>query len=295
MTRRTVLRLLGASTAFGLLAACTASAAKRVLLQPPSRTPPGQPPRQRRSSGAAAGAQPKNGGRLSLDVAFDINKFDPTKNFRRVGYHTAHAYGHLMRFKSGPDVKYTDLILEPDHAESWSMSPDGTTFTFNIRKGVKYHNVPPVNGREVTAKDVKFSLEYISHLQRQFASKEVFLQPQTEAGCCRASRASRRRMTTRPSSSLRPPTRRSSTTPPPRSCRSCHVKCSIETVISRRKPSAAVRSTSTSPPVNPAPVWCGKSIRTTGKPASRISTRSTSWCCQSPAPPTLRSRASSST
>src|SRR5215216_5645851 len=45
------------------------------------------------ASGGAAAAQPKNGGRLTLDVAFDINKLDPTRNFRRVNYHTAHAYG----------------------------------------------------------------------------------------------------------------------------------------------------------------------------------------------------------
>ncbi len=173
MTRRTVLRLLGASTAFGLLAACTAkapasgsgTAAVGGTAGAAAATTPG-------ATGAAAGAQPKNGGRLALDVAFDINKFDPTKNFRRVEYHTAHAYGHLMRFKSGPDVKYTDLILEPDHAENWSMSPDGTTFTFTIRKGIKFHNVPPVNGREVTAKDVKFSLEYISRTG-EFAGKGI--------------------------------------------------------------------------------------------------------------------------
>jgi peptide/nickel transport system substrate-binding protein len=107
---------------------------------------------------------------LNLDVAFDINQFDPTRNFRRLEYHTAHAYGFLTRFKSGPDVKFTDLILQPDHAESWTMSPDGKAFTFNLRKGIKFHNVPPVNGREFTSKDVKFSLEYISRTG-EFAGK----------------------------------------------------------------------------------------------------------------------------
>jgi len=34
------------------------------------------------------------------------------------------------------------------------MTPDGITWTFNLRKGVKFHD-----GVEVTAKDVKFSIE----------------------------------------------------------------------------------------------------------------------------------------
>ncbi len=39
-------------------------------------------------------------------------------------------------------------------AENWEMSPDGLTWTFYLRKGVKFHD-----GVEVTTKDVKFSIE----------------------------------------------------------------------------------------------------------------------------------------
>jgi ABC-type transport system substrate-binding protein len=42
----------------------------------------------------------------------------------------------------------------PGLAEYWTISDDGKTITFYLRKGVKFHN-----GREVTAEDVKFSLE----------------------------------------------------------------------------------------------------------------------------------------
>src|SRR5215813_7422621 len=142
MSRRRALGLLGASATFSLLAACSSNIPGGSA-GPAGAGGAGAAAGAAATSGAAA-AQPKNGGRLTLDVGFDINKLDPTRNFRRVNYHTAHAYGFLTRFKSGPDVKYTDLILEPDHAEKWSMSPDGTTFTFNLRKGVKYPNIPPV-------------------------------------------------------------------------------------------------------------------------------------------------------
>lgn len=39
-------------------------------------------------------------------------------------------------------------------AESWTLSPDGKTWTYKIRKGIKFHN-----GDEMTAEDVKFSVE----------------------------------------------------------------------------------------------------------------------------------------
>jgi peptide/nickel transport system substrate-binding protein len=48
--------------------------------------------------------------------------------------------------------------LSPDWgvASKWQMSPDGLTWTFNLKKGIKFHD-----GVEITAKDVKFSLEQI--------------------------------------------------------------------------------------------------------------------------------------
>src|SRR6516165_1889231 len=42
----------------------------------------------------------------------------------------------------------------PCLAESWSASPDGLSYEFVLRKGVKFHN-----GEPVTADDVKFSFE----------------------------------------------------------------------------------------------------------------------------------------
>ena len=41
-------------------------------------------------------------------------------------------------------------------AESWEM-PDDTTIIFHIRKGVYWHNKPPMNGRELTADDVEYN------------------------------------------------------------------------------------------------------------------------------------------
>ena len=43
-------------------------------------------------------------------------------------------------------------------AESWDISEDGLTYTFHIRQGVYFHDKPPVNGREMTADDVRIYL-----------------------------------------------------------------------------------------------------------------------------------------
>ncbi len=49
-------------------------------------------------------------------------------------------------------------LLSGELAESWE-TPDPTTIIYHIRKGVKFHNKPPVNGREVTADDVVWNIK----------------------------------------------------------------------------------------------------------------------------------------
>jgi oligopeptide transport system substrate-binding protein len=52
-----------------------------------------------------------------------------------------------------------NLKVVPDIAESWDTSADGKTYTFHIRKGALFHD-----GRQVTADDVKYSLERAAKL-----------------------------------------------------------------------------------------------------------------------------------
>lgn len=62
---------------------------------------------------------------------------------------TALIYSGLMR--KTPDGKFI-----PDLAESYTISPDGTSYTFIIKKNAKFHN-----GKNVTADDVVFTIEKI--------------------------------------------------------------------------------------------------------------------------------------
>jgi peptide/nickel transport system substrate-binding protein len=54
----------------------------------------------------------------------------------------------------GFDAK--DLSPRPEIAESWQVSPDGKTWTFKIRQGVKWQD-----GEPLTARDVAFTFNYI--------------------------------------------------------------------------------------------------------------------------------------
>ena len=46
-------------------------------------------------------------------------------------------------------------------AESWEISQDGLTYTFHIRKGVRWHDKAPMNGRELTAHDIEYNFHRI--------------------------------------------------------------------------------------------------------------------------------------
>jgi peptide/nickel transport system substrate-binding protein len=49
-------------------------------------------------------------------------------------------------------------VMAGELAESWDL-PDSETIIYNLKKGVRYHNKPPVNGRELIAEDVVYWME----------------------------------------------------------------------------------------------------------------------------------------
>jgi peptide/nickel transport system substrate-binding protein len=112
---------------------------------------------------AAQGApaqQPKRGGVIRI-AEREAPGLDPHISISFLTHSYASlAYSQLVRFPNGPEQKSpTDFSILPDLAEKWTTSKDGTVYTFSLRKGAKFHNKPPVNGREVTADDAKYSLD----------------------------------------------------------------------------------------------------------------------------------------
>ena len=111
-------------------------------------------------SPSSAWAQaPKRGGTLNLRL-WDPPHFDPhlTVSYKT---HITYSFTHsrLIKHKAGPGVQPGTFPIEGDLAESWTQ-PTDTTYVFKLRKGVKWHNKPPVNGRELTADDVVFSVNH---------------------------------------------------------------------------------------------------------------------------------------
>ena len=53
---------------------------------------------------------------------------------------------------------YIDKYATGGLAEKWEIDWTNLTITFNIRKGVYFHNKAPTNGREMTSADVAFSI-----------------------------------------------------------------------------------------------------------------------------------------
>lgn len=115
------------------------------------------------AAGTGGGAdQPQAGGRLTRWITADPTGWDPS--IQQVSSVSdrwlVHSYERLLGFNVDPSLDFADMRLQPELAESWEVSPDARTFTFHLRKGVKWQNLPPVNGREFTSADVKFSYEY---------------------------------------------------------------------------------------------------------------------------------------
>jgi len=107
---------------------------------------------------AAWGQAPKRGGTLNLKL-WDPPHWDPQLT---ISYKTHIAltftHGRLLKPRVGPGVQPGTFPLEGDLAESWTQ-PNETTYVFKLRRGVRWHAKPPVNGRELTADDVLYSIE----------------------------------------------------------------------------------------------------------------------------------------
>jgi peptide/nickel transport system substrate-binding protein len=102
----------------------------------------------------------KRGGTLTVPFAGDPPHFDPalTTSYHMLGA-IGPVYDRLIRPRWGAYANPNVPELEPDLAERWEVSADQLTYTFSLRQGVQWQNLPPVNGREFVADDVKFTLE----------------------------------------------------------------------------------------------------------------------------------------
>jgi len=99
---------------------------------------------------ADAAETPRAGGTLTAILQPEAVTLTPATN---VAQPTQVVAGNIF---DGLVTYDFDLTPRPQLAESWQVAPDGLTITFNLRKGVKWHD-----GQPFTAADVKWSLENV--------------------------------------------------------------------------------------------------------------------------------------
>ncbi len=98
-----------------------------------------------------AAETPRRGGTLRLWFPQDWRSLDPA-----IGFDGDSIPLQKLLFRGLIDFDATGTRLVPDQASDWNISPDGTTYTFHLKPGVRFSN-----GREVEAEDYVFSLERI--------------------------------------------------------------------------------------------------------------------------------------
>src|SRR3984893_9797235 len=103
------------------------------------------------AGGATAQAPtPKNV--LVIGHVAELQTLDPAQSVTISDFRIlANMYEGLLHYKDG------SLEVEPGLATSWTVSPDGKTYTFKLREGVKFHDGTPFN-----AEAVKFNLDRIT-------------------------------------------------------------------------------------------------------------------------------------
>lgn len=99
----------------------------------------------------------KYGGTFREGESATLPHWDP-KTIQAGVMNSTGSFVYDKLFGWSPNSKDKFVTLAPEMAEKWTTSPDVTTFTIIIRKGIKWQNVAPVNGREMVADDAVFSI-----------------------------------------------------------------------------------------------------------------------------------------
>jgi peptide/nickel transport system substrate-binding protein len=101
------------------------------------------------AASAAAAAAPSGRAVMAFHVTISPAWFDPSTAPPQIT-----PFGVLYAIHDALVRPYPGHKMGPSLAESWTESPDGKTYEFKLRPGLKFHNGDPV-----TTDDVKFSFE----------------------------------------------------------------------------------------------------------------------------------------
>ncbi len=106
--------------------------------------------RQRRPADTGTRGGVKNPNALIIAELADITTLDPASAYDTLSAgQIQNIYDTLIRFDGASTTEFV-----PSLATEWTVSPDGKTYRFHIRQGVRFHN-----GNSLTPEDVEYSFE----------------------------------------------------------------------------------------------------------------------------------------
>jgi len=98
------------------------------------------------------------GGTFRMNEVQELRVLDPVGLNDAPSHHAVHQIAELL-----VDIRPDSInVLQPELAERWEVSPDGLTYTYHLRRGVKFQDdacFPEGKGRLMTATDVKYCFD----------------------------------------------------------------------------------------------------------------------------------------
>ncbi len=157
LSRRALMK--GILLAGGATAASIAVGCEEEKPAPATPTPEGTP--------IPAALTPVPGGQVNAPLvglsSGNPPSLDPYKTLSYLAQIPAHwHYSRLLKFAAGPNIDPQDYSqVVGDLAERWE-TPDEVTVILHLRPNVRFHNVPPINGRPLDKDDILFSVQRLT-------------------------------------------------------------------------------------------------------------------------------------
>ena len=102
---------------------------------------------------ATAAGQPKYGGEIRVSQTRTMSDvMDPHTSTTQAGALLPNTLDHAVRLS----MDGSEIV--PDLVASWEIAPDVLSATLTVQPNAKWHNKPPVNGRQVDAQDIAYNL-----------------------------------------------------------------------------------------------------------------------------------------
>ena len=100
------------------------------------------------------------GGTLTVVAAAEIPHLDVHQEVQETltALGPGLAYSRLLRLRSGQGDNQPNLLLECDLCQSWELN-ENLAYVFKLRPDVRWQNLAPVNGRNLVAGDIAFSID----------------------------------------------------------------------------------------------------------------------------------------